>query len=339
QNSSPIYEWDDIPETAENLIFINSQLNLDPFETEILLDRVDYGDDLFIAVGRIGGLLADTLGIAMTTGFSGIPQSTSDLKTLTQKEFRFTNPAFSDQSWFFPKILSGSYFVQSDSSEVSYTVLATDDGNNPVFIHIPFGEGNIFLLSTPFPFTNYYMRDVEQYTFASHAISYLQNQPTLWDAYYKDGINRSRLEFILTSPNLKSAWFISLLGIVLFLLFYGRRVQRIIPILPEPNNTSIEFARTIGRLHFLQGSHAELLQKKAQFFYAYLRSNLSLSITSADISSDMKKDIAQRSGVPNDDVNRLFSSLTEAEQRAEITVTELKQISQQIDHFYTQTKR
>lgn len=335
-NTQSIFDKEYVSEPA-NWVFINYEFEFDQFDAEILFDYVIEGDNVFIAAYDLSGYLGDTLGIIINHNFPSIASGLQDLSKLSTRELYYTNPAIeSSPTWRFPRLITSSYIGSIDSIYKA-TVLSKNDAGFPVFMKMEVGEGAFFIHTSPFTFTNYFMRDLKYYGYASTAISYLPDRYTVWDEYYKSGKNQSRLSFILSNPNLKSAWFLGLFGILIFMIFEAKRRQRIIPILKPPVNTSIKFAETIGNLHLLEGTHKKLFKKKQLFFLEYIRKNLNLN--TGLINNTFIEDVSSRSGLPEKSIKLLFDKISDAEQKEQLSAKELKKVCALIDQFYKNSKR
>jgi hypothetical protein len=335
-NLSPVFELP-LDSSHANLIFINSALTFDEFETEILLQKVASGSSIFISAWNFEGSLADSLNIVFQSGFPGINPSINSLDSLLQRRVNFSNPQLrSSSKWEFPSGLVETYISRFDTAKS--TVLGKVEAKRVNFLKYDYGDGQIFVHSNPFVFTNYFLRDINRYDYAFKVLSYLPRQRTLWDEYYKIGRQQfnSPMAYVASQPGLSTAWFIGIIGLIVYLIFGSKRKQRIIPELHPVKNTSIEFAETISNLYLNNGTHAELLNKKLLFFKEYLRSNL--GITTNFEQSDVEQ-TAQRSGLDTVDIVDLFSRLRAVESATEITTEQLKQITDQIDWFYKHTQR
>jgi hypothetical protein len=161
----------------------------------------------------------------------------------------------------------------------------------------------------------------------------------MWDEYYKIGRLQfsTPMQFIATQPALKWAWFIALAGLLLFLIFGGKRLQRVIPEIAPVSNTSIDFATTIANMYLNAGSHRDILNKKITFFMDYLRTNLRVNTTKMDAYT--RQQIAQRSGLALDKINQLVDDLDTVDGMVEVSSRDLKRITDQIDNFYKNTQR
>lgn len=336
---SPIYEYP-ATEKNTNFIYINTSFSLDEFEATNLLNRVKMGHQVFIAVRQFDNALADSLNIKIRNVFPGIDPSVLSLDSLTSHTLSFSNPNLQSKSkWNFPVYLTESYFTSFDTSKT--TVLGYIDGRSANYIKIDIEKGSFFIHTNPFLFTNYFLRDTEKYDYAFRALSYLSDQTTYWDEYYKVGRlqSNSPMIFIATEPSLQWAWFLGLFGLIVYLFFGGKRVQRIIPVIRPPKNTRLEFAETIANLYMANSSHKEIAEKKVRYFFDYLRTNLQITISRNEQPEELHTMIAQRSGVPLEHVDSIFKHIEELEKLTQVNAAFLKQLNSQIDHFYKNTQR
>lgn len=335
ESDSTYEEESEFEENLElNEIYINSSFSFDPLETEILLNRSASGAQIFIA-GNLDGLLADTLNIKYDFVFSILDSLTGDDEMV---EFKLANPNLEQikpieirNTEFY------SHFSSFDSSNT--TILGFMNDSLPNFIRIGFGEGNFYLHSNPKLFTNYYLRDPDfaPYSFAS--LSYLPNQKTYWDDFYKNGRAGAGtpLYVILNEDSLRKAWYLTLFAIFMFMIFKSKRVQRIIPILNPPENSSIKFAETIGQLYLEKGNHKKILDKKILFFFEYINSHFGIS--SEEITEREIENLSLKSGIELNEIESLIDLIHLVKDKEKVTEKELKMVTDQIDQFYKQSEK
>lgn len=336
-NDQPIFE-SELGINRTNWIFINQGFQLDEFETEILHEKVESGDVVFISARQLGGAFADSLKLRLRNSFPAIDPSSTSLDSLTTNALNFTNPQIKkDGGWPFPINLTESYFTSFDTARTE--ILGFSDEDQPNYIRLNYGEGSYLIHSNPFLFTNYYLKDTGRYDYAFKALSYLPTQATIWDEYYKIGrlSFSSPLRYVVSNSNLKWAWFIALFGMIAFLILNGRRTQRIIPVIKAPVNSSIDFAQTIANLYLNNGTHKDILKKKVLFLYEYIRTNL--NVQTDDLNAKTLEDISSRSGIELEEIQQLFQLTDLLEGKEEITKNELKRITERIDRFYKQSQR
>ena len=333
-NNRTLYEFDARDSaSSSNWIFINNSLAFDPLETNELLHSAENGSKVFIS-GLVDGKLADTLNISYSFYFALFDSvAEAGKQTVSFKDASINK----ENNWTHTVKTNFYYFTSYDTAKTEVLGYWNKDQVN--FIKVPWGKGAIYLNSTPHLFTNYYLRNPEQATYAFTALSYLPVQQTIWDGYYKAGrkVAGTPMGIIISTDGLKHAWYLGIITLLLFMVFKSKREQRIIPIIKPPKNSSIQFAETIGELYLEQGSHAEILQKKLKFFYEYLTNNLRLDISTLDTT--FKADVASRSGIDEQHIFKLFDLIELSTSSQKVSQNELKLITEKIDEFYKQSQR
>ena len=235
--------------------------------------------------------------------------------------------------------IKGTFYFITSYDSTRTKELGSFDGDYLNFVEVQWGDGKFLINTTPYLFTNYYLRTPEYATYAFAALSHLPDRLTIWDNYYKDGKQSmaTPMYAILDSEALKYAWFTAVMSVFLFMVFRSKRKQRIIPLLKPPENSSIRFAETIGQLYQEQGSHKEILDKKILFFFDYIKTNLHLD--TSEIDEQFRNDVAIRSGIDKKEITRLFDLLELIKNSSKITDSELILLTDQIDQFYKNTQR
>ncbi len=151
------------------------------------------------------------------------------------------------------------------------------------FIKIKQGAGTLYLHTLPEAFSNYYMLTDNQ-NYAANCLSYTKNDFYYWDTYIKSGRKEvsSPLRFVLSQVSLRWAYYLFAIGLLLFVLFKGKREQRIIPIVTPLKNTSIEFTQTIGDLYLQHQDYSNIIHKKITYFLEKVRSDYYLDTSNLD---------------------------------------------------------
>ncbi len=151
-------------------------------------------------------------------------------------------------------------------------VLSTEVNVN--FIKIPYGKGNFYIHTNPVLFSNYCLTDSLHADYAGKVFSHLPAGDIYWDKksrvareevrsrnYDNQQFSKeSPLRYILAQPALRWAWFIFLGLIALYLLYFSKRRQRIIPLMPDKSNTALDFIKSIAGLHHYQRNYAHIGQ-------------------------------------------------------------------------------
>ena len=217
-------------------------------------------------------------------------------------------------------------------------MLGKNQDNEVNFIRIKYGRGNFFLSTVPLAFSNYHLLNEDNSGYVFRTLSCLPAQKTIWDDYYKDGnkFSSTPLKFIVSQEALRWAYYLALLSVILFIIFYGRRKQRIIPVVPPLSNTTLEFVRTVGNLYYQQKEHKNIAQKKINYFMDYLRNKY--FIKSGTFDNEVLGKISDKSSFPIDKLKNMFSLIEQIKTCNNISETELVKINSQIEKFYKRTR-
>lgn len=323
-----------------NWIFINNNFDPDRLELKLLMNAVSRGDDLFISASDPGQALADTLGFGISYQTSLLTADSITIRTDTTRfvtQLNFNNPELRRETdWVFEE-RRAAYFNRVDTANT--VRLGYTDNSRLNFIRVGHGRGNIYIHLFPRAFTNYYVRDLNYANYAFKALSYLPVRNVVWDEYYKAGRSgyTTPLGYMLSQPLLRRAWFIVLTGVFLFMIFKGRRVQRAIPETRPPENSTLEFARTIGSLYLEKGTHKEIALKKIRFFTDYCRRNLGIDLI--EIEDDPVRAISDRSGIPEREIKEMMEHNRRIRKKTDISKKDLKELTSTIDQFYKKSLR
>ncbi len=319
-----------------NFIIVEHSLGLDSLDTQLLLRFASAGNSVFIAASSLEGDFADTLRLKTTntiwTPWLDIsPDSLMPRDTLRVNFSAAT--AHRNTPYQFSRIFHASVFTAFDTARTA--VLGVDEKNKPNFIRVQFGRGAFYLCSNHFLFTNYHVISADGADYAAKVLSHLPVQETLWDEYYKpySSNSRSPLRFVLDNDSLRYAYYLSLVGIALFIFVEGKRRQRIIPIVTPPTNSAVEFVETVGRVYFQHGDHKNLAEKKIEYFLDSLRAHY--YVNTAQLTDEFYQVLSEKSGILLDDVKKLFLRIKRIQAADSISADDLLQLTEAIEDFYS----
>ncbi|XZF15459.1 DUF4350 domain-containing protein [Chitinophagaceae bacterium MMS25-I14] len=210
--------------------------------------------------------------------------------------------------------------------------------DGPDFIRYTVGKGHITLHAAPLAFSNYFLlqRNNREYldgvwrTFPRN-ISHIY-----WDDYYKRRIRKAGLGLLFQYPGTRWAFIIVLLLLLLYVLFESKRRQRIIPVLPKTENSSVSFAETVGRLYYNKGNHTNLAEKIIQQFLERVRTHYYLNTGNFD--ENFIRQLSSKSGI-HESVVREFVTMAEEIKNKQVSVDEayLYHLHETIQQFYKTT--
>jgi hypothetical protein len=320
----------------KNYIFINSSFSPGETDANALLQFVSEGNTVFIAAEGIQGKFADTLNLQMNIGYYEKDFSSEDLKSNVKKDsiyLTLLNPrlkTYEKKYWYRDGTVTG-YFSSVDTTNT--VILGKNSEDKACYIQVRFGDGYFYISSTPVAFTNYNMMLANNADFISASLSYLPVRDTYWDEYYKNfrKDDSNSLRFIESQPPLNWAYYLALWSAIVYIVFESKRVQRVIPVVEPPKNTTVEFVSTIGRLYFQNGNHKDIAGKKIYYFLEYIRTNF--YVASTEFDKEFIEKIAQRSGMDQTEVMQLFSLIQHVQRANSISQADLLELNRRIEAF------
>ncbi|HAA16644.1 MAG TPA: hypothetical protein DCE41_35015 [Cytophagales bacterium] len=217
----------------------------------------------------------------------------------------------------------------------SYEVLATNEYGNPVVIQVKEGEGSVVFSTLPMIFTNFFLlKTPNEQLVAQHFAHLSPSSPLIWTEYYEKGKNEytNPLRFIASQRALRSGYFVLLAGVTLFILFQGKRRQRIIPIVAPPPNDTLDFATTIGKLYYERKNHTDLAGKKILFWQEHVR--MYYHLPANVLNEEFAIKLAHKAGKEETWTKTLVQKLRFFHQKSEITEAEIKELNALLEKFY-----
>ncbi|MFD1144032.1 DUF4350 domain-containing protein [Larkinella insperata] len=310
-----------------NYLFVCHTLRLNRPDREKLLAYVNQGNAAFLSAYEFPDSLAMLLGFR------------AELKAPTLRDttlgMNFTNPTLKAQADYHFRHDDGRNFLVTTKA-ANTTVLGRNARNEPIFLKIRYGKGDFYIHNLPIAFTNFYVLDSATADYPYKALSYLPPRPTYWDEYQKQGRfntdEQSLLRYVISQPPLAWAYYLTVLGLLLYVIFAGKRTQRIIPVVEPLKNTSLEFVQTVGRLYYQRADHSNLSQKKIQYLLAFIREKFGLNTAVPD--EEFKQTLARKSGVSEQDVQALFRQIAFSQQQV-MSEYDLLRLNELMENFYT----
>lgn len=310
----------------KNIIIICQYFNPDELDSKILFDLIKDGSEIFIAASGFGKEIADSFNITNNVtfwqGFDSTSVNFVNTNLKRENNYKFTQGNYDH------------YFYAFDTSRV--IVLGNNNQGFANFIKVKFGKGNIYYHSIPNIFTNYnLLKPDRDYIFKS--LSYLKNRDVIWDEYYKEAnqYQSTPIRYILSQPSLKWGYFTFLFAIILFVIFKGKRDQRIIPVIKPLANTTLEFIQTVGNVYFKQSNHKNIALKRITYFMDYIRTKY--SIKTIHFSDELVDRLYEKSLIDKIEIKNLINLFNLIEIAAAINQETLIELNNQIENFYLKT--
>lgn len=184
----------------------------------------------------------------------------------------------------------------------------------PAAVSVPYGKGEVIFVSSPLLFTNYGMLEGNTSVYIFRLMSYLADLPVYrTEAYVKTDAmlvaEQSPFREFIKRPPLRWALYLSLLGVVLFMIFTARRRQRVIPIMSKPVNRSLEFIQLIGTLYYQRKDHVNLVRKKFKLFAEELRKTAGVDISDVNTDDSEYLLLAEKTGMNSDRLKKVIRQI------------------------------
>ena len=179
----------------------------------------------------------------------------------------------------------------------------------PRVVKIKRGKGELFVSCDPLLMTNYGILDTQINGLIFRLMSQFRGLPIIRTEAYgpeTEFETNTPLRFWLQNEPLRWAIYLTLGGLLLFCTFYARRRQRVIPVVEEPANRSLEFVKLIGTLYHQKHINRDLLQKKYSYFGETLRRMTMIDVEDIESRKENIAQIAIRTGMPEAEVRMIF---------------------------------
>lgn len=212
-----------------------------------------------------------------------------------------------------------------------------DDKMYPNFLEIKYGEGRFLLHTTPLAFSNYHFRRPEVFEYVEDVLSALDEgdvyfappSPILGEA--PPPISAGPLQFILTKPPLRWAWFGTLALTFLFVVNGIRRKRRPIPVLQKPGNHTLRFLEMKAGIYKKENQHQHIVELQYDLLKEFLKERYRLNPDEYDSFIHMA---VERLEMKEPYLRGFFYRLKAAKQKRNLSNRELLDLDRSIQEFY-----
>ncbi len=310
-------------------ILINKSINIGKEELEQMKDFVERGNNIFISSHDFN---LDSLGFhtanMLLAGFNA------------SKYLKLTNKGFGEKEYSFNRPFMPMIFHKIDTA--NSTVLGIIEVENKLdttkeainFVKLKYGDGYFYLHTFPEAFTNNFILDSINSEYTAGLLTYLGSPKTIfWDAHYKVGRERisSPLHFVFNNKSLKWAYYFLIFGTLIFIIFRGKRKQKIIPIVKPEKNTSLEFARTIANMYLATSNHKKIADLMINFFNENIRTKYLLD--TQNIDDKFITDLAAKTNKTEEEITKTFKIFDRLKAKTTVTKEELVDLEKIIESY------
>ncbi len=326
-----------------NVLIISDDVNLSKTDVDAIKDIAGRGGNVLIAGNSktynttSDSLMIKNFGACFKYGYFSITSLKRKIKNDASGSrdtihWSMDNDVYKDNIYPVYSMMIEDLMTADSADNTEVIAFRTGDAQDnelrvsPVAIRKEVGKGSVILVSTPLLFTNYGILDGSTSEYIFRLMSHISNNHVVRTTSYMKtqdmaDAEASPLRFFLGQPPLRTALYLALLVITLFLIFNARRRQRVIPVVEQPQNRSLEFVKLIGTLYYHNKDHSDIVRKKFAFFAEELRRLLMVDITDRDADRHSFSVISSRTGLRLEEVENIISDIRKVADR-ESNVTE-----------------
>jgi hypothetical protein len=307
---------------------VENNSKLDQESAIELLTFVSRGNEAFLSANSLSRVLLDSLDLVQGAAYGINDQVVMNLEYVDSSRYSFD------------KINYVSYFdsINSDNLDVlGYIEMKLEDTTVRYvnYVRIGYGNGSIFLHSTPNVFTNYHLLKNENHLYASGVLSFIQNQHPIY--YNSNDFERAEkggnhLRVILEHDSLRWAWYFLWIGFLVYLIFNAKRKQRIIPIIPPVLNTTVDFTKTISNMYFQEGHYKTVMEKRIIYFLERVRTEFHLDTQNLDDKFITKLQL--KSGRPKSLIEKIVKKIANRKLNRYLSENDLVELNGLLEEFW-----
>jgi hypothetical protein len=335
-------------EVRTDYVLIGQNIYLDEPDKNALLDFIYSGNDAFIATVNLPFDVIDPLFVSECDRDIFLTNNDTLFATLNFYNENIKNEKGYTYSYRFGKN-DLNYFWNSVHPDIfcdstkSITPLAYIHPDKVNFFKLSYGKGHLYVHTNPLVFTNYFLTKVDKAEYASGIFSHLRGEAMIWDEFSKSQFipknnapEISPITYILQEESLRYAWWLMLAGAILYILFTAKRKQRIIPVLEEKANTSLEFVNMISALHFQNGNHHDIARKKKKYFLYFIRARYGIHLQ--ELTELHFRRLSEKSKVKQEVLDSIAHEFDHIEHQSYYHEPRLINLQVALETFYKQCK-
>ncbi len=211
-----------------------------------------------------------------------------------------------------------------------------ENENSPIAVLNTYNKGSVIICSSPYIFTNYFILDKTCWKVTDRLLQDFYSDKIIFaERYLHDNKNNASIfKNLLRYDALRYLLYFSLILILVYMIFTAKRKQRIIPIIKQPKNNSLEFIKLIGRLYFLKKNHTDICVKKFLYLKDYLHRTHQINFNEENEQLLYEK-ISVKTGINVKQIRELFSKMNGIMTRKQsINIPTLHKLVEEMEKYY-----
>ena len=321
-----ITSLDEIQDTNALFITVTKQSGFNKIKLDSLTNLISIGNDVMFVGEYLPYQFEVDFGYNLneeSMAFDSLSLVTTEGDTVLH--FNKVNEELENKkSW-----LSNFYTLSFGDDSIVNPITYIEDGKFISF-QLEKDKGSLLFHYVPDIFRNIGFRNRAMFEYHQYLLSQFDPDKVyiINGKYYDYVEDINPLQFVLAHRSLKTAYFLLLFIVLIFILFEGKRKQKAIPLVPKNENTSLEYIDTLSRLYLHQNQHNKLLKYMEDNFYHTIEHWYYIK---PDEEYYMEK-LAKKSKIP---IVKLESLVKHFKYKGrEITANRLADIERQLDDIY-----
>ena len=325
-------------EQSSTYVFIGDEYQLSKKEFEALMEFIQKGGNAWISAEMVDQQILNKLKVKDTC----VHLEVFNQRTVKVQVFE-TNDSLLDFTWKIRAKKSNNlkfdwYILRTCYSSPEIMPLASIEGEIN-YIKMNEGKGVLYLHTTPLLFSNYSLINDSIYRYVNSVFSEVSTQFILFDngshrkskTQSNEGKEISPLNYILKQKSLRWAWYGLCLLLVLVPLFYFKRKQRIIPLIPQKNSNSIDLLEVLNQWQMKQTNYKEIAQKRMEILFIQLA--MKANINRGDIRLENLENLPQSLHDYFPALKALLQFEQDIKTKGKLTKKEFKALNQHINQI------
>ena len=227
--------------------------------------------------------------------------------------------------------------IRTETLNAQELLYSTD--SLPIFLKLDLGKGHIYLHSVPALVTNIGTRQDYYLYHSEYVLSHFNPNKVIVDKTRfvfnlgNDEIKKSPIAFILKTPSLAWAYYLTLASILCFVIFRSKRLQRIIPLKEKNENTSLQYIKTLSTLYQGHERNNKLVVHMRDVFFNRIKNKYFLDHTIDGYVGLLSK----KTKVSENEIETLLHKF-ESAKSSSFTDDQLIVLNNQIESFHKKSK-